>query len=744
MTQDTHTLGQQLNLLEILFERMPMGIAIFDRDFRVCRFNPTWFSFVDRYSPVSSSQVVPGVNFFDLAPGTEADVLPVFEQVLAGETIHQHSFRLEIEGIVSYWDAVLAPLIEHGSIVGITQVASDVTERQLADMALRRQEEELRKHRDHLEEMVADRTGKLTWINMQLQREIAERKRAEDALQKAHDELELRVEQRTAELVHANESLKEQIAERERAEDTLHETQRMLATLMSNLPGMAYRRRNDRQWTMEFVSEGSLELTGYMPSDLILNRKISYSHLIHPDDHDMVWNIAQAALLAHTPFRFTYRITTAAGEEKWVGEQGRGVFTPEGKLLAIEGFIIDNTERILAYQTLEQHVEERTIEIEQRRRVAEGLRDILTVLNSNRPLEEILDYIVTQAGRLLDTSAVAVYRLQSKEELLSIQAYRGLPAEYADVQIRVGMGATGTAVQKRQPVAVPDTQVDRPHLKDVVAEPHQQAILAQVTNQFRAVLAVPLIVKDEVYGGITVYHRKPRAFSAEEIALAVSFADQAALAIENARLRDQAEQTAAAAERSRLARELHDAVTQTLFSASLIAEVVPRLWERNPEVGRQRLEELRQLTRGALAEMRTLLLELRPATLTEVSLNDLLRQLAEAITSRIRVPLSLHLDDQRPLPPDVQVALYRITQEALNNVAKHAGANHVVVNLRHQPNGIELYISDDGRGFKPEGIPPDSLGLGIMRERAESIGAKLTIESEIGSGTQVAVVWTDA
>ena len=248
-------------------------------------------------------------------------------------------------------------------------------------------------------------------------------------------------------------------------------------------------------------------------------------------------------------------------------------------------------------------------------------------------------------------------------------------------------------------------------------------------------------------------------------------------------------QTAVAAERNRLARDLHDAVTQTLFSASLIAEVLPRLWERNPAEAERRLEELRQLTRGALAEMRTLLLELRPAALMEVELADLLRQLTEAITGRARVSVALTVEGYHPLSPDVRVALYRIAQETLNNVAKHAGANQAVVNLRYEeaeignvgaaptggfadevPRGgfalarrgqsqapyrqaqesngqpalvVVLRISDDGRGFDPDQVSPESLGLGIMRERAEAIGAALTIESEVGQGTQVIVVWQD-
>ena len=129
------------------------------------------------------------------------------------------------------------------------------------------------------------------------------------------------------------------------------------------------------------------------------------------------------------------------------------------------------------------------------------------------------------------------------------------------------------------------------------------------------------------------------------------------MAIENAQLYQQAQLAATIEERQRLARELHDAVTQTLFSASLIADVLPRLWERSPDEGHRRLEELRQLTRGALAEMRTLLMELRPAALVEVELSDLLRQLGEAFTGRARLPVQMDIDEGIEIPPDVKVSL---------------------------------------------------------------------------------------
>lgn len=395
---------------------------------------------------------------------------------------------------------------------------------------------------------------------------------------------------------------------------------------------------------------------------------------------------------------------------------------------------------------LEARVIERTHEIERRREVAEGLRDILTTLNSNRSLEEILDYIVALAGRLLGTDATALYEGQGAEEPLRIVAARGLSPEYvASIRIAQGEGAVGRAVRERQPIAITDVTTLLPDPAAPRGDPTQHALLLDLARRYRSLLAVPLTVKEEVYGCIVLYYAATHHFSRDEIDLAVAFADQAALAIENARLRAQVEQSAVAAERNRLARDLHDAVTQTLFAASLIAEVLPRLWERHPDEGRRRLEELRQLTRGALAEMRTLLFELRPAALAKSDLSDLLRQLAEATAGRGRVPVEVDVTGQTALPPEVQVALYRIAQEALNNVAKHAQAQHAMVRLAIEPSPpsphLRLSVQDDGRGFDLGAIPPKCLGLDIMHERAAAIGATLTLQSEPGAGTTVTVEW---
>ncbi|HJS17628.1 MAG TPA: PAS domain S-box protein [Anaerolineales bacterium] len=208
-------------------------------------------------------------------------------------------------------------------------------------------------------------------------------------------------------------------------------------------------------------------------------------------------------------------------------------------------------------------------------------------------------------------------------------------------------------------------------------------------------------------------------------------------------LAEKAADEAVTADRTRLARDLHDAVTQTLFSASLIAEVLPDLWEMDADEAKRSTEELRQLTRGALAEMRTLLLELRPATLTQTHLSDLIKQLCEAFIGRSRLPITLNIDGACPLPPEVQVAIYRIAQESLNNVFKYARATQVRVNLFVSPTSVHFETCDNGIGFDMSIVKPTSLGMRIMRERADAIGAEFQLSSQPGSGTCVEVSWNE-
>jgi signal transduction histidine kinase len=272
------------------------------------------------------------------------------------------------------------------------------------------------------------------------------------------------------------------------------------------------------------------------------------------------------------------------------------------------------------------------------------------------------------------------------------------------------------------------------------------------TTEGQFILLSPLKIREKAIGLLGLeYFEADRRFSASEIALLEKICSDIAQIVENVRLLEQTQALAAAEERSRLARDLHDSVTQVLFAASLVADVLPRIWRRDPEKGYASLEELRRLTRGALAEMRTMLLELRPFALIKTPLSDLLAQLTEAVTGHTGLSFQLFIEQIPLLPEDVHIVFYRVAQESLNNVVKHANASRVAVSLSVNPLSadstdrsefeIRLVVRDNGRGFDPQEKGSQHLGLAIMRERAESIGATLTVESQPKEGTTVTLIW---
>ncbi len=691
-------LSQQLNLLDILFDRMPMGIAIIDPDYRLRRFNPTWAAFIEQYTPSPATKVAPGVSLFDLEPGTEEVLLPILDQVLAGETVRQNGLRLETGGHVSYWDVLLMPLHDNGRVAGILDVSLDATERVLA----------------------------------------------EQQLQTAYHTLEQRVEARTTELQRRADEVQtlfnvQQAINSRLDPDTVlqmiaDEARRLTDTEMAAV----YLRYGDEFEITVVSGQVSQEIVGYrLPVENtaagLAVRQLQPILVADASDADQVHHDLVERIGAHS-----FIIVPLLS-----GQEAVGTITVANKRSAPLG---PDDERVLVMMASGAVIALENARLyrdqNKRREIAEGLRDVLRVLNSNQPLAETLDTIIMQASQLMEAQISLLYRLDTARQHMFIEAQHGLPPEVAQISgFPLVYSPVDEMILARQPVAsLIDHTVVRQTLPGV-----DPAVMrswhSHVTDRHDAFLAIPLVVRDEVYGRLTFYYARARTFSQEDIDQAMLFGDQAALAIENARLRDNAEQMAVVAERNRLARELHDAVTQTLFSASLIADVLPRIWERSPETGQARLEELRELTRGALAEMRTLLLELRPATLTESSLDELLQQLAAAVIGRSRVQVAVQIagEDKRPLPPDLQVALYRIAQEALNNVVKHAGATQVTVTLRFLPACVELVVADNGRGFNPDTISVHSLGLGIMRERAAKIGADLHIDSQVGAGTTLTV-----
>ncbi len=303
-----------------------------------------------------------------------------------------------------------------------------------------------------------------------------------------------------------------------------------------------------------------------------------------------------------------------------------------------------------------------------------------------------------------------------------------------------GQATMEALFEGRHPIRIPDIGESEPSaelLRKLFGDDR-----AGMLQGVRSWMWVPLAVRNCLLGGIGLAHAERDYFTAHLASLAMTVANHAAVTMANAELYERAQSLAALQERQRLARNLHDAVNQSLFSAGLIAEVLPRLWEQDQAEARRALKDLRRLTRGAQAEMRGLLAELRPSTLTDTELGDLLGLLGNAFTGRTNTPVSVTISGGGKLPNETHVALYRICQEALNNISKHAGASKVEIVVHPAPDGLELQVRDNGRGFVTSELAASGhYGLSMMRERAEAAGANLTIASQVGQGTVITVRW---
>ena len=254
---------------------------------------------------------------------------------------------------------------------------------------------------------------------------------------------------------------------------------------------------------------------------------------------------------------------------------------------------------------------------------------------------------------------------------------------------------------------------------------------------FRAAVAVPLKARGSDCGVLILATPEELDIETDEVRLLEGLAKQIGTALEHARLYSQSRQLAAAEERNRLARELHDSVTQSLFSMSMMSQALPSLIERNHERAAEHAMRLSELARGALAEMRMFILELRPAALQEMGLVLALERHVAGFASREGLEASFRVDGlQRKLPHEQGEALFRITQEALNNITRHAHAQNIAVALEFQPTDVRLTVEDDGVGMTGEQVS-GGFGLISMRERAEQLGGSFEIEPRPGHGLRV-------
>lgn len=453
---------------------------------------------------------------------------------------------------------------------------------------------------------------------------------------------------------------------------------------------------------------------------------------VHPDDAEMWHNIVQQAIRRHEPFAFDYRVVRGDGETIWVHVDTRTVFDDQGEFTGYWGTVQDITGR----KQTEDALYRRASQLALLNDVGAGIAGVLD-------LEEVLDSAVRLIHESFDYHHVALFTLDPQGEKLVMRARAGDFAHLfpSDHRLALGEGLVGYAGYGGETRLANDVTVDPLYINRYPEE-----------IPTGSELAVPIKVGEKTIGILDVQSPRLDAFQEDDVTVMETLADQVAVAMENARLyeverdarrrlRDLAGylQDAREKERKRIAREVHDELGQTLtalkFDLSQLAKQLPQ----DALALRQRANEMAGLIDHAIHTVRRVSTELRPGLLDDLGLAAAIEWQAEEFAGRTGVRTNLYLsEDVFSLTSDVVTALFRIFQETLTNVARHAHASQVRVELVADPGQVTLRVRDDGRGISEREImDPQALGLLGMRERARALGGEVTIEGVPGQGTTV-------
>jgi signal transduction histidine kinase len=373
--------------------------------------------------------------------------------------------------------------------------------------------------------------------------------------------------------------------------------------------------------------------------------------------------------------------------------------------------------------------------------VRERLQRLTSVaIASEKPIEDALAALARTVVEATDTIACGIYLLDADQQLLTAGSH-GLPEGFLSTMRRAFRDA-GT---RPPPLDAADTKelvVREGAISRFLAEAPSDPAFDRVREMLGGVswdtiVSVPLMREGRVVGVLSGYYPKGYQLGDAEVAFLKIVADHAAAIADDARLFTDAQAHVALEERQRLARELHDSVSQALYGIGLGARTARENLERDPAAARAPLDYVLQLAEAGLAEMRALIFELRPESLEKEGLVAALAKLAAALRARHGIAVEEVVDAEPSAPVAVKEAVFRIAQEALNNTAKHARASHVVLRLESSTERLIAEIRDDGAGFDAGKEFPGHLGLLSMRERAIRLGGTVDIFSSTGEGTLV-------
>jgi signal transduction histidine kinase len=380
---------------------------------------------------------------------------------------------------------------------------------------------------------------------------------------------------------------------------------------------------------------------------------------------------------------------------------------------------------------------ERRDQADQRARELRFLLDIAHDAAATLEIGPLVALILDRVKTVIDYVGAALFVLDDDGEGLNLLRYQGpIPQHLLTWRWSLTQHLhAGEVIRTARPVIIADVFGEAP-LADSWRR-NAAPGFGDARHQFGSWMGAPLMLGERVTGMLSVETPRVDAYTERDAELLSAVADQAAVAIENARLYEQARGIAALEERQKLARELHDSVSQALFGIGLGARTARALVERDPARAIEPLDYVVSLAEAGLTEMRALIFALRPDALETEGLIGLLEQQAAALRARHRLTVETEFDAEPDISLPAKEALFRIAQEALHNIVKHADATAVRLCVAQMEEGVRLEISDNGAGFNPGATFAGHLGLRSMRERAARQGAQLEIASAPAAGATI-------
>lgn len=515
------------------------------------------------------------------------------------------------------------------------------------------------------------------------------------------------------------------------SEESLSESQRFLSTLISNLPGYVYRCHEENgKWYTQFASEGIYELTGYHAKDFLRDGTMTFGWLLHPDDQKNMTDIVKEAIKLKTPYQLTYRITTANGIIKWVWEQGRAIFSENGKLIATEGFITDITEKKLAEEELLKKNNELAI-----------LNQIGNSINKLADPAEILALIFTMTGKLFDNNNLYIALYNEKKREISFPIYTVRGKHIKPENRSFGKGLTEYIIKCKKPLLINSN----------IEEKFKELGIEQLGEKSRSLVSVPILLGQKVIGVITLQdYKNDNVFDESQLELLTTIASQAAIALENsnlfAALQDELDEkkktekriTASLKEKELLLQEIHHRVKNNLQIMSSLLRL------QSSHFKEQNIQHIFKESENRIKAMAIIHNKLYASSDYEkVDFADYIKTLtqnlylsygADPSTIKLKMEVkNIYLNIDTAIPCGL------IINELVSNSLKYAFPNNregcIHLKMNFENGDLILGVKDDGIGMDKnfDISSSDTLGLKLVQLLTSQMDGKVEIKNTIGT-----------